>query len=151
MPRPWDGAGLPAPAFTLDHPPAHLTTSKFAHNHAAAQVITSMSLPCEPDFIVLVASTTLPQAPGGRLQGARRMSMRIRRINAYFTGTGGRGRRVAIRGKGGGKEGKGATRWGAGSGTYSQCLLAGGRGIGGGPGKRSDDDDLNAPHGPGTA
>ncbi|PNW85149.1 hypothetical protein CHLRE_03g173800v5 [Chlamydomonas reinhardtii] len=51
-------------------------------------VITSMSLPSDPDTITLVASTRQPQDAGGRLGGATAMCMRIDRIKAYFTGTG---------------------------------------------------------------
>ncbi|KXZ56574.1 hypothetical protein GPECTOR_1g516 [Gonium pectorale] len=51
-------------------------------------VITSMALPGDPGGITLLASTRLPQRPDGRLGGARRMKMRIERIQAYFTGTG---------------------------------------------------------------
>ena len=49
------------------------------------QVITSMNLVSEPGSVVLLASTTLPQARGPAFQ---QLSLAIPRIDAYFTGTG---------------------------------------------------------------
>ena len=58
---------------------------QFSDNYRLSQVITSMSLPSDLDHIVLLASSTLPQARGAAYQ---RVTLVIPRIKAYFTGTG---------------------------------------------------------------
>lgn len=50
-----------------------------------AQVITSSDLPGWQDHVTILASTTLPQAGGG----PQRLRLRVPRVHAYFTGTGG--------------------------------------------------------------
>ena len=51
----------------------------------ACQVITSSALPGWEDYVTLLASTTQPQAGGGGQQ----LRLRVPRVHAYFTGTGG--------------------------------------------------------------
>jgi hypothetical protein len=50
-----------------------------------SQIITSMHLPQETQFVTLLASTTQAQTAGARFQ---RLALRIPKIDAYFTGTG---------------------------------------------------------------
>ena len=52
---------------------------------AGAQVITSIGLADEPDVITLLASTTKQQARGA---GHQRLTLKIKRVKGYFTGTG---------------------------------------------------------------
>lgn len=65
--------------------PASVPSSPACVSITPGQVITSSDLPGWQDHVTVLASTTLPQAGGG----PQRLRLRVPRVHAYFTGTGG--------------------------------------------------------------
>ena len=77
-----EGPGCTQYVWTVSSPPL---ATPYPLPLMTMQVITSMNLVSEPGSVVLLASTTLPQARGPAFQ---QLSLAIPRIDAYFTGTG---------------------------------------------------------------
>lgn len=77
-----DALRVPCASCSLCRP----TKTPHSLNHRpCVQIITSMTLESEPGAVLLIASTKQPQAQGPQ---AQRLTLRIPRIDAYYTGTG---------------------------------------------------------------